>query len=270
MRDRETIDSELRRLAAERRLFREQGDELSSRQLDRLLDERLGHRPEASGTEATEPGTTKVVADTRSSRGKNDTTPNRRKRGLRRFRLRAALPLSLAAVAAASIAVFAVHHLHPPTEPTEVASSSGQPTPAAQKPPAPQVPPAPPPLIQAPPPNIVDKAFIDVLQQEGVPVPSREYALAHGHGVCEFLERQPDLAEATHFVQRSSIWDAKQSSDFAAGAVVSFCPQYEPKVPDGTQQPFQDSLAKLRDIEGDLQGINGDLQGIREGLQPGN
>jgi Protein of unknown function (DUF732) len=268
MRDRETIDSELRRLAAERRSSREHGGELSSRQLDRLLDERLGHRPDASGTEATEVGATTVVADTWSSRGKaHDITPYRRKRVLRRFGLPTVLPLSLAAIAAASIAVFAVHYLRPPAAPTEVASSGGRPTPAAQKPAA-QVPPAPP-VNHAPPPNIVDKAFIDVLQQEGVPVPSREYALAHGHGVCEFLEQQPDLPKAIRFVQRSSIWDANQSSNFAAGAVVSFCPQYEPKVPNGTQQPFQDSLSKLRDIEGDLQGINGDLQGIRDGLQPG-
>jgi hypothetical protein len=40
-RDRETIDSELRLLAAVRRSIREHGGEPSSRQVDELLDERL-------------------------------------------------------------------------------------------------------------------------------------------------------------------------------------------------------------------------------------
>lgn len=44
MRDRETIDSELRLLAAVRRSVREHGGEPFSRQVDELLDERLGHR----------------------------------------------------------------------------------------------------------------------------------------------------------------------------------------------------------------------------------
>ena len=44
MRDRETIDSELRLLAAVRRSIREHGGEPSSRQVDELLDERLAHR----------------------------------------------------------------------------------------------------------------------------------------------------------------------------------------------------------------------------------
>jgi hypothetical protein len=40
MRDRESIDSELRPLAAVRRSIREHGGEPSSRQVDELLDER--------------------------------------------------------------------------------------------------------------------------------------------------------------------------------------------------------------------------------------
>ena len=47
MRDRETIDSELRRVAAELRSIRERGGRPSSRQLDALLDERLGHPADA-------------------------------------------------------------------------------------------------------------------------------------------------------------------------------------------------------------------------------
>jgi hypothetical protein len=44
MRDLETIDSELRLLAAVRRSIREHGGEPSSRVVGELLDERLAHR----------------------------------------------------------------------------------------------------------------------------------------------------------------------------------------------------------------------------------
>jgi hypothetical protein len=47
MRDRETIDSELRLPAAVRWSIREHGGEPSSRQLDELLNERLAHRGRA-------------------------------------------------------------------------------------------------------------------------------------------------------------------------------------------------------------------------------
>jgi hypothetical protein len=47
MRDRETIDSELRLLVAVRWSIREHGGEPSSRQVDELLDERLAHRGRA-------------------------------------------------------------------------------------------------------------------------------------------------------------------------------------------------------------------------------
>ena len=46
----DTIDSELRVLAAVRWSIREHGGEPSSRQVDELLDERLGHRGRAAGS----------------------------------------------------------------------------------------------------------------------------------------------------------------------------------------------------------------------------
>jgi hypothetical protein len=46
MRDRDDIDAAPRLLAAVRRSIREQGGEPSSRQVDKLLDERLSHRRE--------------------------------------------------------------------------------------------------------------------------------------------------------------------------------------------------------------------------------
>ncbi len=252
MRDRETIDSELRLLAAARRLIREQGGQPSCREADELLDERLGHLPEASETE--------VIADTRSRRGETGAImPYVRKGVLRRFAPFAALPLSLVAVAAALVVIFAVHEPDPaaqpaqpeqPEQPAVVPPSGVRPNPAAPK-------------ALAPPPDIVDKAFIDALKQEGVPIPSHEYVTAQGHAVCDFLAHQPSFAEAVRFVQRSSVWDANQSAEFATGAVVSYCPQYETTNAE-MQQALHDALSGVQAIQRDLQGIQGDLHGIQD------
>jgi hypothetical protein len=173
------------------------------------------------------------------------------------------LPLSLVAVATVFVIVmmFAVHHPHPAAEATHDPPSSARPQPDA--------PTAPPPASAAAPPlAIVDRAFIGVLQQEGVPVPSHEYVMSHGHAVCDFLTQQPNFTDAVGFVQRSTVWDANQSGEFAAGAIVSYCPQYERPSPGQMQQPYQNALSDLQAIQGRLQGIEGDLQGIRDGLQP--
>jgi hypothetical protein len=255
MRDRETIDSELRRIASVRRSIREQGGQPSCRQVDELLDERLAHRAEASEIEAVDACETGVVAGTwRDVVETGDVTPHRRKAVLRRFGLLTALPLSLVAVAAVLVVMFAVHHPHPSAEPTVIPPSAVPSKPVAPKAPAPPI-------------DIVDMAFIDGLKKNGVPVPSHDYVMIHGHAVCDFLSHQPNFAEAVRFVQRTSIWDANQSADFAAGAIVSYCPQYEPASPDEMQQAFQNALSGLQAIQGDLQGIQGDLQGIRDGLQ---
>lgn len=261
MRDRETIDSELRLLAAQRRSIRERGGELSSRQLDALLDERLGHRPEAPETQAVGGSDTKVVTATRSPRETKSSTPYRRKSALRRFRLVAALPLSLAAVAAAVVLMFAVHNSYPTAEQAEAPPPGAQPNPA----PPTGVPPSsarPNPAAPATPASsaeIVDRAFVDALKQEGVPIPSQDYAISHGHAVCDFLAQQPSFTQAVSHLQQSSTWDANQSADVAVGAIVSYCPQYEPATSDAPQQAFQNALS-------DLQAIEGDLQGIRDGL----
>ena len=256
MRDRETIDSELRRLAALRRSMSEPGGEPSSRRIDELLDERLGHRAEPSEPAAVDAYKTGVGVDTWSRREKANAIPRyRRKGGLRRFGLLAALPLSLVAVAAALVVMFAVRDPHPAAQPAEVPPSSAAPNPDAPKPPAP-------PVNHAPLLPIVDRAFIDTLKQEGVPVPSPDYVMAQGHAVCDFLAHQPNFTDAVGFVQRSSIWDANQSADFAAGAIVSYCPQYEIAGADETQHAFQNALSDLQAIQGDLQGIRDDLPAI--------
>jgi Protein of unknown function (DUF732) len=260
MRDREIIDSELRRLAAMRRSIRERGGEPLTLQVDKLLDERLGHRPDPSETEAVEAGKVKVPVDTWSQRNQTRNIVRyqrknvpRRKGVLRRFSLIAALPLSLVGVASVLVVMLAVHKSPPAAQPPMVPPSSARPTPTER--PTPPVPKA-----QAPQLDIVDNAFINGLKENGVPVPSTEYAMTHGHAVCDFLAHQPNFAEAVGFVQRSSVWDANQSADFAAAAVVSYCPQYEPTNSGEMQQAFQNALSDLQGIQRDLQGIRDDLQ----------
>ncbi len=255
MRDRETIDSELRRVAAELRSIRERGGRPSSQQVDALLDERLGHPVEVLCDTAFLDEILAPITETVER-------PRRRRRGrLLRFALRAAVPLSVLAIGAVLVLVFTLHRHHP-AEPTATPVADEQPSPAA---PSPFVPPPAPPSST----EIAEKAMVDALQHEGVPVPSRDYASTQGHAVCDFLGREPDFADATRFVQRSTIWDNQQSADFAAAAVVTYCPQFEATTNAQTQQTMQKSATNLQNIEGDLQGINRDLQGISDGLHGG-
>jgi hypothetical protein len=253
MRDREAIDSELRRLAALRRSIRERGGELSSRQVDELLDERLGHRPQACEIEALEPWEATPYQ-------RKDVRRDRRKGVRRRFGLLAALPLSLIAVAAMLVVMFAVHNPDPAAQPTTVPPPGARPNSTIVPPPGARPNPTTTPKAHVPPLGIVDEAFIDALKQERVPVPSHEYVTTQGHAVCDFLAHQSNVAAAISFVQRSSIWDANQSADVVAGAIVSYCPQYETASPDDMQQTFQNALSDLQAIEGDLQGIRDDLK----------
>lgn len=254
MRDRETIDSELRLIALRRRSIGEQGGQPSCRQVDELLDERLGHRAAASHPEGLTPRDTRVVVHGSAQWDHTGgITPRRRQGGRRRLARLAALPLSLLAVAAAFVVMFGAHD-PPPSEPAAVPPPSSAPA-------APHAPQAP-----APPLGIVDRAFIDALTKEGVPVPSHEYVTDHGHAVCDFLTHQHNLAEAVDFVQRSSIWDAGQSANFTAGAVVSYCPQYELAAPEAMQPGLQNAGSDLQTIQDKLQRIEGDLQGIQGDL----
>jgi len=263
MRDREAIDSELRLIAELRQSIREQGGQPSWRQVDELLDERLGHlvqSAQAAETGAVAVCETQVVADTRSHCDEpHDIRRYGRKGVLRRFVHLAALPLSLLAIAAVLVVMFGVHK-------PDAAQPAADPPPSGAPPTTGAPPSTAAPEAHAPPLDIVDRAFIDVLKQNGVPVPSHEYVTTHGHAVCDFLMHQPNFAEAVGFVQRSSIWDADQSANFTAGAVVSYCPQYESASPDEIQPGFQNALSDMQRIQGDLQRIQGDLQGIRGDL----
>ncbi|OBB69730.1 DUF732 domain-containing protein [Mycobacterium sp. 852014-50255_SCH5639931] len=255
MRDRETIDSELRRIALGRRAVREHGGEPSSREVDELLDELLAHSAGTSLPGAAKTSGTEVVASTWSRGSKIDATLHRRRGVPRHLGLLAALPLSLVAVAAAVVVMFSVHRQDSPAQQAETPPSAAP----APKPVAPQAPTS---RIE-----IADAAFIAALKHEGVPVPSREYVITQGHAVCDFLVRQPNFADAVEFVQRSSIWDANQSTEVTAGAIVAYCPQSQPATPADLSPAYQSALSDLQAIEGKLQGIQGDLQGIHRDLE---
>ncbi|MEI7714794.1 MAG: DUF732 domain-containing protein [Mycobacterium sp.] len=249
MRDRETIDSELRRIALRRET---RGGQLSSREVDELLDERLGHHvrvPEPPAVE-TGAGATRVVTRPRRTR--------------RRVGASVALPLSLVAAAAVLVVLISHRSPHPAAPPAQSA-----PPPAAQ--PAAPAGPGSQTTAQAPPVNIIDTAFVGALKRNGVPVPSRDYAVTQGHAVCDFLARQPtgapNFTNTVRFVQASTIWDATQSADVAVGAVISYCPQYHLTDPPAQQPDMQKTLNDLQKIQGDLQGIEGDLKGI-QGVLP--
>jgi Protein of unknown function (DUF732) len=258
MRDRETIDTELRRVAAELRLIRERGGRPSSQQVDALLDERLGHPVEVLCDTA-------VLDEILAPFDETLERPRRRRRGrLLRFALRAAVPLSVVAIAAVLVAMFMLHRHHrpPPSAAATSTMSDERISPVAG-------PPLIPASTPASPADIAEKAMVDVLQHEGVPVPNRDYVATQGHAVCDFLGRQSNFTDASHFVQKSTIWDAHQSADFTTAAIVTYCPQFESTTSDQAQQSYQKSLTNLQNIEGDLQGINQNLQDISDGVHGG-
>lgn len=242
MRDRETIDAELRRIALARRSIHRQGGQPSSREVDELLDELLAHSAgQAVPDQAASPETAAAA------------TPRRHGGALRRAGLLAALPLSLIAVAAAAVMIFFVPQRDSTAPATEPAPSAAPPKAAAPKPPAPRI-------------EMADMAFIAALKHEGVPVPSQDYVMKQGHAVCDFLAQQHNFADAIGFVQRSSIWNAEQSAEVTAGAIVAYCSQSQATVADLTGPAYQNTLSDLQAIEGKLQGIEGDLQGIQRDL----
>lgn len=255
MRDREKIDSELRLIALRRQAIREQGGQPSSLEADALLDEILAHGAGLSGVGAVEDWEAEFAAAATARDGITRTLTRRRRTGaaLRRVSLLAALPLSVVAAVAAVVVMFALHRTDTSAQPEDTPPSAAPSTPVAPKASAPAI-------------SAVDSVFIAALRREGVPIPSQDYVMAHGHAVCDFLAHQPNFADAVGFVQRTSIWDAQQSTDVTAGAIVAYCPQSRPTGPDPTQPDYQKSLSDLQDIERNLQGIQGNLQDIQGGL----
>lgn len=260
MRDRETIDSELRRVAAELRSIRQRGGQPSSQQVDALLDERLGHPVEVLCDTAV---LDEILAP---FEGTVERRRSRRRGRLLRLAMRAAVPVSAFTIAAALVALLVLHRHHrspqPSPEPMAESVAASQTSTVAS-------PPLVPPAKATSPAEVAEKAMIDALQHEGVPVPSRDYVTTHGHAVCDFLGRQPNITDATQFVQRSTVWDAHESADFTAAAIVTYCPQFESTGTEQAQQTFQKSVTTLQTIEDNLRGINNDLQDISDGLHGG-
>jgi hypothetical protein len=260
MRDREKIDAELRLIASTRQSISEQEGQPSTQQVDELLDERLGHRTEASEIQAPNAYETDGIPP----RGRYALTRHSGNALTRYSGPLAAVVLSLIAVGSVLVVMLPVQHpdstARPVVAPVVVPPSRAHPNPA---PPTPPTPPKPP----APLPNIADTAFVDALTREGVPVPSHEYVTTQGHAVCDFLAHQSDIGEAVRYVQQSSIWDANQSADVAAGAIVSYCPQFESASQDQVQQTNQKALSDMQAIERSLQGIGDGLHGIDNGLR---
>lgn len=256
MRDRETIDAELRRIALSRRSSG-QGGQLSSREADELLDELLAHSGRGPLPDLAR--TPEAVVVPRDRGVAVPKSPRRRAGALSRLSLLAAVPLSLAAVAVAVVMMVSVRHEDSSAQPSEAQPSD---TPSATAaPPSRAAPRAPAPRLQ-----IADAAFVGALRREGVPVPSQEYVMAQGHAVCDFLAHQPNFADAAGFVQRSSVWDADQSAKVTAGAIVSYCPQSQSAMVDQSQPAYQSTLSDLQAIQQQLQGIQGDLHGIEGSL----
>lgn len=254
MRDRETIDAELRRIALGRQSIREQGRQPSSREADELLDELLAHSTGVAHTNSVTASECDFVPDDWSTTTKTVTKPRRRKGALRRFGLFAALPLSLVAAGAAVVVMTAVHSQDSAEPSADPPASVAPPKPVAPKPSAPQI-------------DVADMAFVAALKHEGIPVPSQEYATNQGHAVCEFLARQPNFAAAVGFVQRTTIWDADQSANVTAGAIVSYCPQSQPATtPDEVSPAYQNALSDIQAIDKRLQGVQGDLQNMQGAL----
>lgn len=255
MRDREEIDSELRLIALRRQQIREQGGQLSSHEADQLLDELLAQEAGTPQVAAFDAWESEVAAAVRSRESEARAIASRRRKvaALRRLGLFAALPLSLVAVVAAVVVMFALRHHDSAAQPEDTPPSAAPAPPVAPKASAPAI-------------GAVDAAFIGALKREGVPVPSQDYVMSQGHAVCDFLAHQPNFADAAGFVQRRSVWDADQSAKVTAGAIVAYCPQSRPAAPDPTQPDYQKSLSDLQDIQRDLQGIQGKLQDIQGGL----
>lgn len=254
MRDRETIDSELRRAALRRQSLREQGRQPSSREADELLDELLAHSAGVPFIDADASEIEFVPESWARSSTQTRTRPRRRTSVLRRWGLLAALPLSLVAVFAAVVVMFTVRQQDSSSQSAEAQPTNG-PSAAGAKPP--------PPIGPFPHINIVDSALVETLKREGVPVPSQDYVTSQGHAVCDFLARQPNFEDALKFVQGSSIWDASQSTNVIAGAIVSYCPESEPSITSSLQPAYQNALTDEKAIEGKLHDVQGDLQGIQ-------
>ena len=75
----------------------------------------------------------------------------------------------------------------------------------------------------------LDKAFLDALQQKGVPVKSRQTAIDLAHSTCDLLHRGGTVNDALLHVKNATSWSVDQITAFAGVAVYAYCRDKTPK-----------------------------------------
>jgi hypothetical protein len=75
----------------------------------------------------------------------------------------------------------------------------------------------------------LDQAFLDALQQKGVPVKSRQTAIGLAHSTCDLLHRGGTVNDALLHVKNATSWSVDQITAFAGVAVYAYCRDQTPK-----------------------------------------
>ena len=192
----------------------------------------------------------------------------RRGGGLRRLALRAAVPLSVVAVAAVLVVMFAVYLRQlAPSEPTAVPPSGERNRPAAPLP-TPASAPAQSRYAEGHRPEGDDGRRCSAracLLPTATTSPPRDMRCATSSGTNPISGRgQPTSCSGgpSGMPTRAPISPALPSSPTVRNSTQ--------RGTDQTQQTHQTSVTTLQSIEGDLQGINHDLQNISDGLHGGS
>jgi hypothetical protein len=75
----------------------------------------------------------------------------------------------------------------------------------------------------------LDQAFLNALQQKGVPVKSRQTAIGLAHSTCDLLHRGGTVNDALLHVKNATSWSVDQITAFAGVAVYAYCRDQTPK-----------------------------------------
>lgn len=75
----------------------------------------------------------------------------------------------------------------------------------------------------------LDHAFVNALQQKGVPVKSRQDAIDLAHSTCDLLHRGGTVNDALLHVKNATSWSVDQITAFAGVAVYAYCRDETPK-----------------------------------------
>jgi hypothetical protein len=75
----------------------------------------------------------------------------------------------------------------------------------------------------------LDQAFLNALQQKGVPVKSDKNAIDLAHSTCDLLHRGGTVNDALLHVKNATSWTVDQITAFAGVAVYAYCRDQTPK-----------------------------------------